>query len=106
MREVIKAMKRLAAKARGAHELAVKAYNKEKSKYEQRKKAAEKANQDFDEDPPEVPVERRYYTDDATYEKLADIVSEIVGGDRLSRRAACAAERSGHQGKRQIAADS
>ncbi len=76
MREVFRALKRLAAKARDTHKLAMQQYARAKAQYDRRKKAAERANHDFFEDEPAAPVERRYYTDDATYEKLADLISE------------------------------
>jgi len=89
--EALKPLHRLEIKAREAHDVDAAGYEKEHQLWKLRKDAAEqKAKSDLKKNPnasvafdlpePEEPTERRYITNDTTYEKLGEIHAQNPNG--------------------------
>ena len=89
--EALKPLQRLEAKAREEHEAWLAKYEAEHHEWKLRKDAAEtkfktalkknvNAKLDFDTPEPSEPSERRYITNDTTYEKLGEILAQNPNG--------------------------
>jgi putative DNA primase/helicase len=91
MEEVLRALRRLEVRAHEAHKEKMSTYAAELHLWKLRKDAAEarfkhalKENPsavfDFSDPEPAAPTERRYYVNDATYEKLGEILANNPNG--------------------------
>jgi putative DNA primase/helicase len=89
--EALKPLHRLEVKAREAFDVGLAEYDREHSEWKLRKDAAEaKFKQDIKKNPtaklcfnaeePTEPVERRYITNDTSYEKLGEILAQNPNG--------------------------
>lgn len=78
--ELLKAVSKIEAESYKEHKKAMERYEKEMEKYDEKKKLCAKNGEEFTLVKPEIPIQKRFVTRDATIEAIAEIVKYNPNG--------------------------